>query len=239
MPENALTPPSAHLRRPGRPRVDADHPSDVADRLIDAATALAADQSFDACGLREIAARAGVSSGMISYYFGDRQGLYEAMFQRAIDRVTAEVHRLLDEEAGPLGNRLDALVALHVSAIASDPWLPRLIVREMMAAPEATLRRALTDRVGTGAMPMMIDWIEGQQNRGMLRPDLDARLLTVSLISLSVFPFLMLPMVGEDLGLAVDEDFPARLIEHNQRLLGRGLAPAAAHIQEPAIEKGS
>jgi AcrR family transcriptional regulator len=211
----------ASSRGPGRPKGDPGAPNDVAERLLDAATELAAEQSFDACGLREIAARADVSSGMISYYFGDRRGLYEAMFQRAIDRVSDQVQTLLDVEPkgeGLAGSRLDDLLALHVSAIAADPWLPKL-----MANTEVSLQRVLADRVGTGAMPMMIAWIEGEQRRGMLRKDIDARLLTVSIVSLSVFPFLMLPIVGADLGIEVDEAFPERLIEHNQRLLARGI----------------
>lgn len=232
--------PSHHARRPGRPCAETNGSADVAERLIDAATELAAEQSFEACGLREIAARASVSVGMISYYFGDRQGLYEAMFKRAIDRVSAGVTALLAQDqqdgcgAGGAGNaavsgtrpkndRLDALLAAHVAAIAADPWLPKLIMRELMSNREASLQHVLIDRMGSGAMPMMIEWIESQQAAGLLRKDLDARLLTVSLTSLTVFPFLMLPIVGENLGIAVDDSFPALLIEHNQRLLGRGL----------------
>ena len=60
------------------------------ERLLDAATELAIAQGFDACGLREIAARAEVSPAMVAYYFGDRQGLYEAMFQRIFDRITEQ-----------------------------------------------------------------------------------------------------------------------------------------------------
>lgn len=215
---------TAPAKGPGRPRHDRASGQDVAERLLDAATALAAEQSFESCGLREIAARADVSSGMISYYFGDRQGLYQAMFQRALDRVNGEVEGLLKAQGGSTGDRLDSLLELHVRAIASDPWLPKLIVRELISSPDAALKQVLTDRVGSGPMPMMISWIEEQQSRGLLRNDLDARLLTVTLVSLTVFPFLMLPIVGAELGIELDASFPGRLIEHNQRLLGRGLA---------------
>ena len=50
-----------------------------------AATELAVERGFEASGLREIAARAEVSPGMIAYYFGDRSGLHEAIFERAFD----------------------------------------------------------------------------------------------------------------------------------------------------------
>jgi len=144
----------ARLRRPGRPRLEESEGAEVRERLIDAATALAVECGFDTCGLREIAARAEVSPGMIAYYFGDRDGLHEAMFERAFDRVTAQVRALLEpsqpecelesesepaarseasgasgaapDAAGPsvAGDRLDELIRIHARTLAADPWLP-------------------------------------------------------------------------------------------------------------------
>ncbi len=210
-------------RRPGRPRAaDADH-GEVAERLLDAATELAVEQGFDACGLREIAARAEVSSGMISYYFGDRQGLYEAMFQRAFDRISSKVDALMADPAIGGDDRLDELVRLHVATIAADPWLPRLLIREVLAETESSLKTELASRVGQGPMKLMISWIKEEQKRGVLRSDLDPRMMAMTLASLSAFPFVMLPIIGEEIGLTLDETFPDRLIEHNQRLLARGI----------------
>ncbi len=210
-------------RRPGRPRsADADH-GEVAERLLDAATELAVEQGFDACGLREIAARAEVSSGMISYYFGDRQGLYEAMFQRAFDRISSKVDALMADPSIGGDDRLDELVRLHVATIAADPWLPRLLIREVLAETESSLKTELASRVGQGPMKLMIDWIKEEQKRGVLRSDLDPRMMAMTLASLSAFPFVMLPIIGKEIGLTLDETFPDRLIEHNQRLLARGI----------------
>jgi hypothetical protein len=48
-------------------------------------------------------------------------------------------------------------------------------------------------------------------------------MMAISIVSLSVFPFLMLPVVADELGLEIDQAFTNRLIEHNQRLLAQGL----------------
>ena len=214
-------------RRPGRPRsADADH-GEVAERLLDAATELAVEHGFEACGLREIAARADVSSGMISYYFGDRQGLHAAIFQRAFDRISSKVDALLADPPIDGDDRLDELVRLHVATIAADPWLPRLIFREVLAATESSLKKDLAGRIGEGPMELMINWIKEEQNRGVLRADLDPKMMAMSLASLSAFPFIMLPFIGESIGLTLDETFPDRLIEHNQRLLARGIRAAS------------
>ncbi|TFG98067.1 MAG: TetR/AcrR family transcriptional regulator [Myxococcales bacterium] len=209
-------------RRPGRPRQDDPRAAEVRQQLLDAATELALEHGFDACGLREIAARADVSTGMIAYYFGDRRGLYEAMFQRAFERVREQVETLLAaEETG--GDRLDELLRIQVAALAEDPWLPQLILREVLAAPDPGVRDRFADRVGEGPLMLMIRWIEEEQARGVLRADLDPKLMAITLASLTAFPFLMLPILGERIGVKLDAAFPARLIEHNQKLLTHGI----------------
>lgn len=217
-PEETESPP----RRLGRPR-QADETVEVRERLLDAATELAVEQGFDTCGLREIAARANVSSGMIAYYFGDRQGLYEAMFTRAFDRVGEQVRLLIEDTKWTGADRLDELVRIHVASIAADPWLPQMIVREVLARADSPSRTHFARSVGSGPLSLMIQWLAEEQTRGVLRSDLDPRMLAMSLASLSAFPFLMLPVVGDEIGLELDATFPDRLIEHNQKLIAHGL----------------
>lgn len=50
-------------------------------RLLDAALALFADQGFAKTSTREIALAAQVNISAISYYFGNKQGLYTALFE--------------------------------------------------------------------------------------------------------------------------------------------------------------
>jgi len=213
---------SSTPRRPGRPRQE-DDSGQVRERLLTAATELAVEQGFDAIGLREIAARAAVSSGMISYYFGDRQGLYEAMFQRAFDRIGERIRALMQDPKPSGGDRIDELIRVQVESIAADPSISKLIVREVLARAESPSRAQFAENVGRGPLMLMVRWLEEEQERGVLRSDFDPRMMAMTLISLSAFPFLMLPIVGEEIGLDLDEKFPARLIEHNQKFLARGL----------------
>ncbi len=75
----------------------------------------------------------------------------------------------------------------------------------------------------------MVRWLEEEQQRGVLRSDFDPRMMAMTIASLSAFPYLMLPIVGEEIGLELDAAVPARLIEHNQRFLARALR---AHSEE-------
>lgn len=222
-------------RRPGRPRKNEEQGTDVRDRLLVAATELAVEQGFERCGLREIAARAEVSSGMISYYFKDRQGLYEAMVQRAFDRIAVRIADLLASASDGMdaagaaveGDRLNELVRIQVEALLEDPWLPQLLLRELLANPDERVRENLGDRVSRGPLRVMREWLQGEQERGVLRSDLDPALMALTVSSLTAFPFLMNSLMGEKIGLAAGDGFADLLTAHNQKILAHGLrAPA-------------
>ena len=77
--------------------------------------------------------------------------------------------------------------------------------------------------VGGGPLMLMVQWLTEEQDRGVLRSDFDPRMMAMTIASVSVFPFLMLPVVGDEIDLEVDETFPRRLIEHNQKFLAHAL----------------
>ena len=62
-------------------------------RILDTASRLFAQKSFDAVSMRAIAKEAEVDPSLISHYFGSKEGLFEAMLERSIgvDAIAAEM----------------------------------------------------------------------------------------------------------------------------------------------------
>jgi TetR/AcrR family transcriptional regulator len=209
-------------RRPGRPRLQEVDEARVRERLLEAATELATAQGFETCGLREIAARARVSPAMISYYFGDREGLGEAIYRRAFERVSERVRALIEAPDFARKDGLDELVQIHVAAMTADPWLPKLVASEILAHGASPLRSRLTRDLARGPLMAMIRWLEEEQRQGRLRSEVDARWMAISIASLCAFPFMILPIVGRELGLSLDAGFAERLVTHTQQFLAHG-----------------
>jgi AcrR family transcriptional regulator len=195
----------------------------VRERLLEAATELAAARGFETCGLREIAARARVSPAMVSYYFGDREGLGEALYKRAFERVSARIQTLIEAPDFERRDSLDELVELHVAAMTADPWLPKLIASELLAHGASPLRSRLFRDLTRGPLMTMVGWLEEEQRQGRLRADVDARWMAISIASVCAFPFLILPIVGRELGLSLEDGFSEKLVAHTQRFLAHGL----------------
>lgn len=216
-------PPARRTRAPGRPRAAAP---DLRPLLLDAALAGYAASGIAAASLRDIAARAGVTPALLHYYFGDRHQLLQAVIE---ERVLPAVAGLRDavEHAG---DEPAALVAAFVDGVSATviehPWLPALWVREVVSEGGA-LRGLLVERIAPSLARVMAGRFAQAQARGALNPDLDPRLLMVSLIGLTLFPAAGAPIWrrvfdADDLG-------PDDLRRHTLALLGRGLELEVVH----------
>ena len=208
--------------RPGRPRLEEGSPQ-VRQRLLDAAIALAHERGFEAIGVRQIAQAAGVTPGMIAYYFGGKRGLYEAMIDATYQRLVARMRALLERPDAD-GDPVARLVDLQISTLADTPWLPPLLAREVLAR-ESPLREFMSERLARGPGALVPPMLRREMDAGRIRDDLDPLLLMLSIFGLGMIPYLMYPVAGPALGYQLDESFRDRMIAHVRALLARGLAP--------------
>ncbi|MGV0851859.1 TetR/AcrR family transcriptional regulator [Mycolicibacterium phlei] len=58
------------------------------------------EEGFSAASTRHIIERAGVSTGVVQYHFGDRDGLLTAVIDHAINTLVTSINELVDEVEG-------------------------------------------------------------------------------------------------------------------------------------------
>jgi TetR/AcrR family transcriptional regulator len=214
------------IRGRGRPG-GAAHTDAVRLELLRAARELFARRDFKSVSVRDIAGAARVNPAMVHYHFGDKLGLYRAMLEETLGPVLQRLQEML---AGPVPRSADASVRQVFTSImtmmAHEPWVPRLVVREVLAedgAFRSVFIREFASR-GAGRLPSLI---RAEVARGRMRADLDATLGALSLISLALFPFFALPITREVFGIRMTDRFVARLVEHTARLYEEGARPIA------------
>lgn len=122
-------------RRPGRPRRDDQRPT--REVVLTAATRLFAERGFDAVGLREVAAAAGVDVATVSHHTGTKAQLYDACFARVFAAEREVLHAAAERARqaltdGPAAARraLHGLVDVFVDFLEDRPettalWLRR------------------------------------------------------------------------------------------------------------------
>jgi len=113
------------------PRAPQQRALDTRARIIDAALAAFADLGFDGATTRDIAERAGVNQGLITYHFAGKLPLWQA----AVDEIfgTLRVHFAAHASAlaeADAATRLRLLVRHYVRFAAAHPELHRLMMQE-------------------------------------------------------------------------------------------------------------
>jgi AcrR family transcriptional regulator len=210
---------SARPRGPGRPAGGA---AAVREALLATARQLFLERGFASVSIRQIAAAAGSSPAMIHYHFGDKLGLYRAMLEFAIAPVAEALRRLADPARAEPPD-IGEVIGLYTQMLAANPWVPALIVQEVLAAG-GRFREQFIGHFAGRLAPLLIAILAREQARGAVQADLDPRLAALSAISMTVFPFLALPVTSRVLGLSVDAAAVQHLAAHTTRVLLEGIA---------------
>lgn len=205
-------------RRVGRPASAAD--AQVREALLSAARNLFLRYGFRAVSSRQVAASAGVNPAMIHYYFDGKEGLYRAMLESAIAPIVSRLQAMLGE---PRSADVDGLVRTYMQVLAANPWIPGLIVREVLT-PDGSFRQAFVRDFAGRFAPMLRNIIGREIERGRLGGDLDPSLTVVSILGLALFPFISLPVTTRVLGIDASEAGIEKLITHTVRVLLHGIA---------------
>ncbi|HJS21976.1 MAG TPA: TetR/AcrR family transcriptional regulator [Steroidobacteraceae bacterium] len=209
---------SGVARRVGRPPGSAD--AQVRESLLNAARSLFLRYGFRAVSSRQVAATAGVNPAMIHYYFDGKEGLYRAMLEAAIAPVVGRLQAMLGE---PKSADVEGLVRSYMQVMAANPWIPGLIVREVLT-PDGSFRQAFVRDFAGRFAPLLRNVIGREVEGGRLQADLDPSLTVVSLLGLALFPFISLPVTTRVLGIDASEAGIEKLIGHTVRVLLHGIA---------------
>ncbi len=207
----------ARRRAPGRPGGDSP---DLRERLLEAALVCFSRQGIAATPLRAIATEAGVNPALLHYYFGDKAQLQQAVIEERVMPAIGSVGASLRGAGDDIAGLVAGFVRGIGEAVARHPWLPSLWVREVLCEGGA-LRDLLVDRVGPQIPQYLAQRFAAAQRAGALNPDLDPRLLVVSLVGLTMFPAASAPVWGRVFDTdGIDADV---LRDHTIALLDRGL----------------
>lgn len=197
----------------------ADSP-DLRAQLLDAALACFVAKGIAATSLRDIATEAHVTPALLHYYFGDKAQLQQEVIAQKILPIFAALRQPLLQAGDDIAELIAGFVTGIGRIVTEHPWLPPLWVREVLCEGGA-LRDLLFDHIGPQLPQMMARRFAEAQAQGRINPDLDPRLLMVSLVGLTLFPAAGAPIWRKLLN-ADDLDFDSVRL-HTLSLLDRGL----------------
>lgn len=127
-----------------------------------------------------LARRAGVDPTLIRYYFGDMDGLFNAVLEELATELRAVMKRSVVTE----GSRLDALrsrIETLVEFLGANPYFRRLFYEHAVYNESERAQKMQGDFVDT-AMREVRELVEQGRAEGTVRDDFDPRFLYVTYI---------------------------------------------------------
>lgn len=198
----------------------------VRGELLQAARTLFLRNEFKAVSIRQIAAAAGVNGAMVSYYFGGKQGLYLAM----VEELLATLQQSLDALHPGTEVTIAEFSSSYCQLLASNPWWPNFMVREVLFS-DGEIRQAVTQKIAMAFAPRLMGSIREEVASGRYRAELDPGLTLLSLMGMTIFPFLAKPIVEQVLNIPVDTAFATVLARHNTQLFLHGVQAHGSAVQ--------
>ncbi len=200
--------------RRGRGTVDAQR------ALLDAARYEFARRGFAGATLKSIAGRARLDVAMVRYYFGSKQGLYEAV----VESTLRGVMRKLARADGRAYLRIRRFIRTFMTMLADNPWLPPLLIREL-ASERTPLHRVFDAEFFGGLLPLLLETVSRSQEVGELDGKLDPRLAAQALLAMTLLPFVLTPRAAPVLGLRLSGRDLRNLITQTERQFIAGAGP--------------
>ena len=148
--------------------------SDKRQLILDAAVRVFARKGFHAARVGDIAAEAGVAHGLLYHYFSSKDELLETVFRETWSAMLGAVNGV-ESLGDPAPEQLRKVAAIVLRTWKHDPDLVRVLVREVTRSPH------VQDEVHEihEAFAALQRIIEGGQETGALRKEVDARLASI------------------------------------------------------------
>ncbi len=160
-------------------------------RLIEAATPLFAQKGFAGVSIRELAEAAGVNSALISYHFGGKEGLYEAVLEGQFAPVANAINAAGSFELSP-SERIAYYAKAVNAAHKQSPYLIRFMHGEMIN-PTICFETVVKKYIGKIFGLLTTAFVDGVA-AGQFNPDFNPAQAAISLAGIMNFYFLAKPV---------------------------------------------
>jgi AcrR family transcriptional regulator len=153
---------------------------DKKDHILDAAERVFAEFGYDGASTRMISAEAGVNMAMLNYYFGSKEGVFVAIFERRIASFQLVLASIgVDETIDPW-EKLERYIDSYVERVVNNNCFHVIINRELSKQKKTDLSDQITNIVMKN-VSVFQDIIRNGIKSGHFSKDADVELLVATM----------------------------------------------------------
>jgi len=197
---------------------------DKKDHILDVAEKVFSDQGYDGASTRSISGEAGVNMAMLNYYFGSKEGLFLAVFNRKINSFKDLLQDLGNDEHLSSWGKVETYVDMYAERVVNNNCFQKMLYQEMSMNKRTELSESLTRILMENVNEFHKILKEGVDN-GEFNEDVDFEMVTATLYGTKNFiinaPQLTSMMLGYDIldESNLEEKFKPRIKAYQKKLL--------------------
>jgi TetR/AcrR family transcriptional regulator len=171
------------------------------DRILQAAREVFHRKGLGGARMAEIAEKAEINKAMLHYYFRSKQDLFQRVFEEGFGKILGQVFSILAGEL-PLEEKVKAVVTFYTQSLLEHPELPVFVLNAIQADAELFMggllkKTGIEPKKVMGTLAMQI---QQEAKAGNIEP-IDPRNFLLNLVGMSIFPFMMAPMLKLAFGM--------------------------------------
>src|ERR1700712_470108 len=141
-------------------------------QIMEAAERLFADKGFAGTSVRDIAESAGVNLAMISYYFGSKEKLMEAMFSHRGQYLRIQLENIVhNSDLSPM-QKMEKLIDDYVGRIFKKQCFHKIMMREQLANNSGPIADQIFQLKQTN-QALIKQLIQEGQKKGVFKKNID------------------------------------------------------------------
>jgi len=152
---------------------------DKKERILDVAERMFSDLGYDGASTRIISKEAGVNMAMLNYYFGSKDGLFTAVFERRVSTFRVTLQNINNENINSW-EKLQRCIDYYIDRIISNSCFHKLIHRELSLSQRSELTKTIIDILSKNVIEVKKIINDGIDN-GSFKADIDVEMVIATL----------------------------------------------------------
>ena len=150
-------------------------------QIMETAEVLFAEKGFNGTSVRDIAEKANVNLAMISYYFGSKDKLLEALFSYRGEHIKLKMENMIEDKEKSSLEKMDTLIDHYIEKIMKQQCFSRIMVREQVVNHTGFTAELIT-QMKKRNQELISKLIHQGQKRGEFKKNIDIPLMMATLI---------------------------------------------------------
>jgi AcrR family transcriptional regulator len=156
------------------------------DHILDVAERMFSELGFEGASTRTIAGEADVNIAMLHYYFGSKEGLFLAVFERKISSFNSLLQNISNSETLSAWDKMETFINSYADRFIVNSRIQKLINREISSGKKWSLTDKLTELLMVNLLEFKKILEEGIKT-GDFRAYADPELVTATIFGLRTF----------------------------------------------------